>query len=54
VIGVWFGLLGEITSRSVWGVKANGGSPFKELLAGVVSGLLVVRSALSTQVASVT
>src|SRR5690349_6419890 len=53
VIGVRFGGLGEITSRSVCGVNAKGGSPGKESLAGVVAGLLVVRSALSMQLVSV-
>src|SRR5215467_2621153 len=43
---------GAITSRSVCGVKAKGGSPGSELLAGVVTGLLVVRSGLSKQTAS--
>ena len=44
VIGVRLPALGAITLRSVIGVKANAGSPGSELLAGVVSGLLVVRS----------
>src|ERR1700674_2739403 len=52
VIFVRFGGLGEITARSVCGVKAKGGTPGSELLAGVVAGLLVVRSGLSTQLAS--
>src|SRR5215467_15488957 len=43
---------GAITSRSVCGVNANGGSPGSELLGGVVAGLAVVRSVLSKQVAS--
>src|ERR1700730_15203444 len=43
---------GAITSRSICGVNANGGSPGRELLACVVAGLAVVRSVLSTQVAS--
>src|SRR5713101_1950291 len=43
---------GAITSRSICGVNANGGSPGKELLAGVVAGLAVVRSVLSKQAAS--
>ena len=44
VIGGRLPALGAITPRSVIGVKANAGSPGSELLAGVVSGLLVVRS----------
>src|SRR5438552_3986267 len=54
VIGVRFGGLGEITARSACGVKARSGRPASELLAGVVAGLVVVRSGLSTQVASAT
>jgi hypothetical protein len=34
------------------GVKANSGNPAIELFAGVVSGLVVVRSMLSKQLAS--
>src|SRR5205085_787294 len=52
VIAVRLGGLGEMTPRSVTGVKASAGSVGMELLAGVVAGLLVVRSALSKQVAS--
>ena len=52
VIGVRLAALGAIVARSVCGVNANAGRPAIELLAGVVSGLLVVRSALSTQVTS--
>src|SRR5579859_1185358 len=51
-MGVRFGTLGAIVLRSVCGVKANGGRPASELLAGIVAGLTVVRSVLSTQVAS--
>src|SRR5260370_16095757 len=54
VIGVRLGGFGEMTLRSVCGVKAKGGSPGSELFAGVVAGLLVVRSALSKQMASAT
>src|SRR5215471_3454531 len=39
-------------SRSVCGVNANCGKPASESLGGVVAGLAVVRSVLSTQVAS--
>src|SRR6516164_9194753 len=53
VIGVRFGALGEITARSVCGIKAKGGKPGKESSGGVVAGLLVVRSELSIQLASV-
>ena len=52
MIGVRLGGLGAITLRSVCGVNANAGRPGIELLGGVVSGLVVVRSGLSTQVAS--
>src|SRR5437899_9390371 len=52
VMGVRKPAGGAITSRSVCGVNANGGSPGRELLGGVVAGLAVVRSALSKQVAS--
>src|SRR5215510_1022302 len=52
VIGVRLPALGAITLRSVMGVKANAGSPGNELLAGVVSGLLVVRSSLAKQLTS--
>jgi hypothetical protein len=41
-----------MTLRSVWGVKAKAGKVGIELLAGVVNGLLVVRSVLSKHVAS--
>src|SRR3954469_21051703 len=51
VIGVRFGALGEITARSVVGVNAPTGRE-GGLSGGVVAGLLVVRSALSTQLAS--
>jgi hypothetical protein len=54
VIGVRFGGLGEMTERSICGVKAKAGSWVRELSAGVVTGLFVVRSELSTQLASVT
>src|SRR6516165_8090472 len=48
VIGVRFGGLGEMTERSVCGVKAKTGrGGVRELSGGVVAGLLVVRSALS-------
>ena len=43
---------GAITLRSVCGVNAPMGSPTIELFCGVVLGLVVVRSVLSTQVAS--
>src|SRR6266853_1256493 len=46
LIGVRLPALGAITLRSVMGVKAKAGKPGSELLAGVVSGLLVVRSVL--------
>src|SRR5205823_14642761 len=52
VIGVRLGGSGEITPRSVTGVKAPDASPGNELLAGVVSALLVVRSVLSKQLTS--
>src|SRR5437660_1485915 len=52
VIGVRLAALGEMTPRSVTGVKAAAGTPGRELLAGVVFGLLVVRSGLGKQVAS--
>src|SRR5579871_713425 len=52
VMGVRKPAGGAITSRSVCGVNANAGSPGKELLAGVVAGLAVVRSLLSRQTAS--
>src|SRR5215470_1085655 len=39
-------------SRSACGVNADGGRSGSESLRGVVAGLAVVRSALSTQVAS--
>src|SRR5215467_1972596 len=52
VMGVWKPAGGEITSRSVCGVKANGGRPASELLAGVVAAFAVVRSVLSKHVAS--
>src|SRR5512140_2442821 len=48
-MGVRFGGLGEITLRSVTGVNAPTGAPGSELLAGVVTALAVVRSALSKQ-----
>src|SRR5262249_42971837 len=51
-MGVWNAAGGEITSRSVCGVKAKAGRPGSELLAGVVAALAVVRLVLSTQVAS--
>src|SRR5215813_12103892 len=51
-IGVWFGGFGEMTPRSVIGVKANGGRPGRELFTGVVNGFLVVRSWLSKQLTS--
>jgi hypothetical protein len=53
VIGVRFGALGEITARSICGVKAKGGKPGKESSGGVVAGFLVVRSELAIQLASV-
>src|SRR5690349_3830862 len=53
VIGVRLGGFGEITPRSVCGVKAPAGSPGSELLAGVVCELLVVRSVLAKQLTSV-
>src|SRR5437773_5551797 len=40
-----------MTLRSVWGVNAKAGQPASELFAGVVAGLLVVRSGLTTHVA---
>src|SRR6266849_1467385 len=49
-MAVW--TAGEMTPRSVRGVKAPPGRPEMELLAGVVAGFFVVRSGLSTQVAS--
>src|SRR6266436_9735485 len=52
VMGVRNPAGGDITPRSVCGVKAPAGNPAMELLAGVVAGLFVVRSALSKQVAS--
>src|SRR5579871_2355166 len=52
VMGVRKPAGGAITSRSVCGVNANAGSPGRELLAGVVAGLAVVRSVLSKQTAS--
>ena len=52
VIGGRLAALGAITPRSVFGVNANGGRPGSELLAGVVSGFVVVRSVLSKQVTS--
>src|SRR5258708_2109297 len=52
VMGVRNPAGGDITPRSVCGVKAPAGNPARELLAGVVAGLFVVRSALSKQVAS--
>src|ERR1044071_4845454 len=56
VIGVRSGSSGEITPRSVTGVKAPAGSPGNELLAGVVGFVgdvfLVVRSGLSKHVTS--
>src|SRR3954468_23940939 len=51
-MGVRFGGFGEITPRSVIGVNANAGRPGNELFAGVVNGLLVVRSLLSKQLIS--
>src|SRR4051812_27337741 len=51
-IGVRLGGFGEITPRSVCGVNAPTASPAMELFAGVVAGLLVVRSGLSKQTAS--
>jgi hypothetical protein len=55
VIGVQFGGLGEMTERSGRGVKAKTGSGgLRELSAGVVAGLFVVRSVLSKQSTSVT
>src|SRR2546423_957629 len=50
-MGVRFGGFGEMTLRSVWGVNAKAGQPGSELFAGVVAGLLVVRSGLTKQVA---
>src|ERR1700730_9483764 len=50
VIGV--GIVGEMTVRSVLGVKAPTGRPARELSAGVVLGLAVVRSGLSKHVVS--
>src|SRR4051812_17486662 len=52
VIGVRAGAFGEMTLRSVLGVKAPVGKPGSELSAGVVCALVVVRSALATHVAS--
>src|SRR3954462_4911549 len=52
VIGVLLRASGAITPRSVCGVNANAGSVAIELFAGVVFGLLVVRSVLSTHDAS--
>src|SRR5262249_12342833 len=56
VIGVRLGASGEITPRSVIGVKPPAGTPGNELLAGVVGFvaelLLVVRSGLSKHFAS--
>src|SRR5258706_9350628 len=52
VMGVRNPAGGDITPRSICGVKAPAGNPARELLAGVVAGLFVVRSALSKQVAS--
>src|SRR5215472_10234944 len=53
VIAVRFGGLGEMTKRSVCGVKAKTGrGGVRELSAGVVAGLLVVRSALSKHIVS--
>src|SRR5215813_4385273 len=52
VIGVRKPAGGAITSRSVCGVNANGGSAGSELLGGVVAGFAVVRSVLSKQVGS--
>src|SRR5882672_1098060 len=49
VIGGRLAALGAITARSVMGTKAPGGIPGSELLAGVVSRLLVVRSVLWKQ-----
>jgi len=55
VIGVRFGGLGEMTERSVCGVKAKAGKGgVRGLSAGVVTGLFVVRSVLSKQLASIT
>src|SRR6266508_4365061 len=52
VIGVRWAALGAITPRSKVGVKAPGGTLGSELSAGVVSGLLVVRSVLTKQLTS--
>jgi hypothetical protein len=52
VMGVRLSASGAMTARSVCGVNANAGSAGIELFCGVVLGLFVVRSALSTQVAS--
>src|SRR5215468_2999301 len=52
VMGVRDPAGGAITVRSVCGVNANGGSPGRESLAGVVAALAVVRVVLSKQVAS--
>src|SRR5262249_16135684 len=52
VMGVRKPAGGAITSRSVCGVNANGGSAGSELLGGVVAGFAVVRSVLSKQVGS--
>jgi len=52
---VRLGGLGEMTERSVCGVKAKAGrGGVRELSAGVVAGLFVVRSVLSKHLASVT
>ena len=45
-IGVRCGASGDTAEASVRGVKAKGGSPERELSAGVVSGFAVVRSGL--------
>src|SRR5258707_10116923 len=49
VMGVRNPAGGEITPRSVCGVKAPAGNPAKELLAGVVAGLFGGGSAPSKQ-----
>src|SRR5580765_4953817 len=52
VIGGRLAALGAITPRSVTGVNASAGNPAIELLAGVVRGVVVVRSVLSKHVTS--
>src|SRR5258707_767918 len=44
---------GAITSRSVCGVNANGGSPGRELLGGVVAGLAGARTGRADLAASI-